>query len=95
MTRLSKMTPAADMLRSEDRLADYARSSVSGTGHISGTCRMGAARDPFAVVDSHGQLHGMHGLYVADASIMPSVPSANTHLPTIMVAEKIAHHLLA
>lgn len=95
ITRLSKMTPAADMLRSEDRLADYARSSVSGTGHVSGTCRMGAARDPFAVVDPHGQLHGMHGLYVADASVMPSVPSANTHLPTIMVAEKIAHHLLA
>ncbi|AQV93542.1 GMC family oxidoreductase [Cupriavidus necator] len=90
VARLSKMTPATDVLRSDETLADYARRSISGTGHVSGTCRMGAANDPLAVVDPQGQVHGMHGLYVADASVMPSVPSANTHLPTIMVAEKIA-----
>ncbi|CAG2145166.1 GMC family oxidoreductase [Cupriavidus numazuensis] len=95
IAHLSKMQPAADVLRSEDTLIDYARGSISGTGHVSGTCRMGAAQDPLAVVDPAGQVHGMQGLYVADASVMPSVPSANTHLPTIMVAEKIAHHLLA
>ncbi|AEI82831.1 choline dehydrogenase BetA (plasmid) [Cupriavidus necator N-1] len=94
VAKLSKMTPAAEVLRSDDALADYARRSISGTGHVSGTCRMGAASDPLAVVDPHGRVHGMQGLYVADASVMPTVPSANTHLPTIMVAEKIAQGLL-
>jgi len=94
LARMSKMIPAAEVLRSDEALAEFARESISGTGHVSGTCRMGAARDPLAVVDPQGRVHGMHGLFVADASVMPAVPSANTHLPTIMVAEKIADGLL-
>ena len=51
---------------------------------------MGPAGDPGAVVDHAGRVHGMARLRVVDASIMPSIPAANTNLPTMMVAERIA-----
>jgi choline dehydrogenase-like flavoprotein len=49
---------------------------------------MGPASDPDAVVDSTGRVHGIEGLSVIDASILPIIPSANTNLPTLMVAER-------
>ena len=55
-----------------------------------GTCMMGPASDPMAVVDSACRVYGVGSLRVVDASIMPSVPSANTNLTTIMVAERAA-----
>jgi len=58
--------------------------------HVAGSCRMGAANDPDAVVDIVGRVRGFDGLRVIDASIMPTVPRANTNIPTIMIAEKIA-----
>jgi len=51
---------------------------------------MGTDDDPGAVVDPRGRVHGVESLSVADASIMPAIPSANTNLPTIMIAERIA-----
>ena len=57
--------------------------------HPVGTCKMGPASDPEAVVDSVGRVHGIKGLHVIDASIMPTVPRANTNLPTLMLAERI------
>ena len=62
--------------------------------HPGGTCKMGPARDPDAVVDATGAVHGLTGLYVADASLMPVLPRANTNLPTAVVAERIASLLL-
>jgi choline dehydrogenase len=56
--------------------------------HPVGTCRMGS--DPLAVVDHTGRVHGVTGLTVADASIMPTIPRANTNLPTLMVAERVS-----
>jgi 5-(hydroxymethyl)furfural/furfural oxidase len=56
---------------------------------------MGAANDPDAVVDNVGRVRGFEGLRVVDASIMPTVPRANTNIPTIMVAEKIAAAMAA
>ena len=58
--------------------------------HISGSCRMGAPDDDDAVVDPTGRVIGYEGLRVCDASIFPDLPRANTHLPTVMVAERIA-----
>ena len=57
--------------------------------HPVGTCKMGPAFDPEAVVDATGKVHGVEGLRVVDASIMPTVPRANTNLPTLMLAERI------
>jgi 5-(hydroxymethyl)furfural/furfural oxidase len=74
----------------DDALAEYVRNNVAGTFHVSGTCRMGRADDPDAVVDNSGRVHGVGGLRVVDASIMPAVPRGNTNIPTIMLAEKIA-----
>ena len=74
----------------DDKLNEFVSGSVSGQAHHVGTCRMGAADDPLAVVDPTARVHGVAGLRVVDASIMPVIPRGNTNLPTLMVAEKIA-----
>ena len=58
--------------------------------HPVGTCAMGPAAGSGSVVDADGTVHGIDGLSVADASVMPDIPSANTHIPTVMIAERIA-----
>ena len=58
--------------------------------HPSGTLKMGAGDDPLAVVDDHCRLRGIANLYVADASVMPTVPRANINLPTMMIGERVA-----
>ena len=82
--------PLAELVADEERLAEHIRSNVAGTFHPSGTCRMGAANDPDAVVDPAGRVRGFEGLRVAAASVMPKVPRGNTNIPTIMIAEKLA-----
>ncbi|HEV2169358.1 MAG TPA: GMC oxidoreductase, partial [Candidatus Binatus sp.] len=57
-------------------------------------CRMGPASDRTAVVDSRGKIHGLDNAYVADASIMPIIPRANTNVPALVVGERIARWLL-
>ena len=84
-----------DLLRDDATLEDYVRRSVGGTWHASCTCRMGSESDTAAVTDPAGRVYGVDGLRVCDASIMPVVPCANTNIPTIMVAEKIADAVLA
>ena len=51
---------------------------------------MGAADDPFAATDGLGQVRGVEGLLVGDASLIPEIPSSNTHLPTLMIGERLA-----
>jgi choline dehydrogenase len=62
--------------------------------HPVGTCRMGAAGDPEAVVDGRGALLGLDGAWIADCSIMPVVPRANTNVPAVVVGERVARTLL-
>lgn len=62
--------------------------------HPVGTCKMGVAADPLAVVDAQGRVYGTANLYVADAAIIPVIPRANTNLPTAVVAERITAALL-
>ena len=79
-----------------DSLAEqFVRRNVHGVWHACGTCRMGAESDPYAVVDPGGKVIGAENIWVADASVMPRVPTANTNIPTIMLAEKISDSLLA
>lgn len=56
--------------------------------HMSGTCKMGVESDPFAVVDPKLRLHGIHGLRVIDAAIMPTITNGNIYAPVVMIAEK-------
>ncbi len=77
-------------VQTDDELMDYARQFGSTAYHLIGTARMGPATDPTAVVDDTLLVHGLQGLRVADASIMPSMPSANTYATTMMIAEKAA-----
>ncbi|HTI79395.1 MAG TPA: GMC family oxidoreductase N-terminal domain-containing protein [Acetobacteraceae bacterium] len=73
---------------SDDEFLSYARQFGSTAYHLIGTARMGPDTDPTSVVDDQLRVHGMEGLRVADASIMPSMPSANTYATTMMIAEK-------
>ena len=80
----------AALLADEHMLHDFIRANVFGVWHASGTCRMGEAGERSAVTDTEGRVHGAQRLRVVDASLMPRLPSANTNIPTIMIAEKIA-----
>jgi choline dehydrogenase len=77
--------PGQDV-QTDDELLDYARRYGGTCYHASCTCMMG--QHPLAVVDDQLRVHGMQGLRVIDASIMPAVTSTNTNAPTIMIAEK-------
>jgi choline dehydrogenase-like flavoprotein len=82
-------------VQSDRELADYLRANVEHRHHPLGTCRMGTAGDPDAVVDARLRVHGIEGLRVVDASVMPDDPSGNTNVPTIMIGEKAADMLRA
>jgi 5-(hydroxymethyl)furfural/furfural oxidase len=82
--------PLEELAADDHALSQHVRANIAGTFHVSCTCRMGAADDPSAVVDPAGRVRRVEGLRVADASVMPRIPRANTNIPTIMIAEKLA-----
>ena len=82
------------LLRDEQALEGWIRESVQGDWHACGTCRMGRAEDPLSVTDADGRVIGVEGLRVADASLMPTIPCANTNLTTMMIGERIAERVL-
>jgi choline dehydrogenase len=81
--------------QSDDDLARLAGDIGTTIFHPVGTCRMGAADDTQAVVDSELRVRGVAGLRIADASVMPTITSGNTNSPTLMIAERAAHWMLA
>lgn len=92
---LERETLPGPQVQSDDEWLDFARRRGATAYHLVGSCRMGPASDPLAVVDPQLRLHGIAGLRVVDASVMPQVPSANTLAATLMVAEKAAELLRA
>ncbi len=84
--------PGPDV-NTEDEMLAYYRENATTTFHLMGTCRMGPESDPTAVVDDNLRVRGLEGLRVADASIMPTMPSANTNAATIMIGEKCADYI--
>jgi choline dehydrogenase len=79
--------PGADV-QTDDEMLQFARENGTTCYHLIGTARMGPASDPSAVVSDRLLVHGMEGLRIVDASIMPAMPSANTYATTLMIAER-------
>lgn len=89
---IAEERPGADVV-SDEALLDYARESGQTAWHTVGTCRMGGPDD--SVVDSKLRVHGVHGLRVADASVMPTIASSNTNAPALMIGERASELMLA
>jgi choline dehydrogenase len=89
--QMSEFAPGADRT-TDDEILDWVKLAAETTYHPVGTCKMGS--DPMAVVDAQLRLHGIAGLRVADASIMPTLTSGNTNAPSIMIGEKAADMVL-
>ncbi|MGA8549909.1 MAG: GMC family oxidoreductase N-terminal domain-containing protein [Stellaceae bacterium] len=87
----SEVAPGAEWT-TDDEILDWVKQAAETTYHPVGTCKMGS--DPMAVVDAQLRVHGIAGLRVADASIMPTLTSGNTNAPSIMIGEKAAEMVL-
>ena len=88
-----ELSPGPDVV-SEAQVKTWIKRNAGTSYHPSCTCRMGPDSDPSAVVDTALRVHGIEGLRVVDASVMPDVVSGNTNAPTIMIAEKAADMIL-
>jgi len=82
------------LIKDREALVEHLKSNVAGSFHPVGTCAMGDEKDKKSVVNQNGLVYGIQGLRVIDASIMPTIVSANTNLPTMMIAEKIADTMI-
>jgi len=84
------VNPSQEDLESDATLDDWLLRYVRTSHHGSGTCKMGPATDPEAVVDNQGRVHGLSNLRVVDASIMPDCIRANTNVTTMVIGERIS-----
>ena len=85
-----RLTPTDEDLASDEALDDWMLRTVVTTQHIAGTCKMGPPSDSMAVVDQYTRVHGLDGLRVVDASVMPDVIRANPNATIVMIAERVA-----
>ena len=88
--RGEEIGPGPGVADGDDAIDAWVRQNAESAYHPSCTCAMGATDDPRAVTDGEGRVHGIDGLRVVDASIMPRIVNGNLNAPTIMIAEKIA-----
>ena len=84
-----RVAPTDDSLTTNAALDEWMMREVSTSHHSSSTCKMGQGLDPMAVVDQYGKVHGIEGLRVADASIMPDCIRANTNVTTMVIGERV------
>lgn len=85
-----RVAPTDDDLKSDDALDQYLLRTVGTARHVSGTCKMGPAGDPMAVVNQRLQVHGLEGIRCADPSVLPNVTRANTNVTAIMIGERVS-----
>jgi len=88
-----EISPGAEV-ESDQSLDAFIKQAVESAFHPCGTCRMGAANDPMAVVDPECRVIGVEALRVADSSIFPRIPNGNLNAPSIMTGEKASDHIL-
>jgi choline dehydrogenase-like flavoprotein len=92
---IERVLPTDADLASDEILDDWLMRNLGTSHHVSGTCKMGPASDSLAVVNQYGRVHGLEGLWIADASIMPDCIRANTNATTIMIGERVAEFIKA
>jgi choline dehydrogenase len=80
--------------QSDEEIGNWVEGSVFHYYHPVGTCAMGLSSEPMAVTDARGKVHGLENVYVADCSIIPVIPRANTNIPAVVIGERIAGWLL-
>ncbi len=90
-----RTSPKDSDLRTDAALDKWLSGDVATSHHVSGTCKMGPTSDSMTVVDQHGKVHGLDGLRVADASIMPDCIRANTNATAMAVGERVADFIRA
>ena len=88
-----RINPTDEVLNDDDSLDLWMKRTVGSARHVSGTCKIGPDDDPMAVVDQQCKVKGIEGVWVADSSVMPIVPRANTNATAIMVGERVADWL--
>jgi len=89
----AEIQPGKDV-QTDDAIDAFIRQHTESAYHPCGTCKMGSAADPMAVVDPECKVIGIDGLRVADSSIMPQVTNGNLNAPTLMIGEKASDHIL-
>jgi choline dehydrogenase-like flavoprotein len=88
-----RIAPTDEVLNDDDNLDLWMKRTVSSARHVSGTCKIGTDDDSMSVVDQHCKVKGIEGVWVADSSVMPIVPRANTNASAIMIGERVAEWL--
>jgi choline dehydrogenase len=91
---LGEETAPTTSAKTNEEIGRWVDSSVFHYYHPVGTCAMGLASEPMAVTDAQGKVHGLENVFVADCSIIPVIPRANTNIPAIVIGERIAGWLL-
>jgi choline dehydrogenase len=89
----SCLWPSSRVLRCTDRVRAWIGGGCDSGYHPCGTAPMGPSSDPHAVTDARGRLYAVEGLSIADASLMPTIPSSNIHLAVLMIGERIGAQL--